>query len=128
VSGRISRSRRPRASSSIAAAAGAADAAGELLYGFAEAICDRKQERRRRSSSCWGCAPASRIGASTTPATYFLPDRWSAPRAAPGAPRRPRGRRHARDPREADAGAIEIAIVGAIDPERYRTLSSPTTR
>ena len=99
-------------------------AAGELLYGFAKAICDRKLEAQAALEQLLGLRTGELvIGASTTPATYFLPDRLVRFREQHPALHVDLVVGDTRAILEKlDAGAIEIAIVGeAIDPERYRT-------
>jgi len=98
-------------------------AAGELLYDFAKGICDAKQKAQGALEKLLGLRTGElRIGASSTPATYYLPEklvrfREEHPSLAVEL--------EIGDTREIlarlDDGRVEIAIVGeAIDPERYR--------
>src|SRR5262245_12535052 len=99
-------------------------AAGEVLYEFAKVICDQKAKAQAALERLLGLRTGDLvIGASTTPATYFLPDplvRF----------REQHPSLHVElvvgDTREIlsalDDGKIEIAVVGEeVDAERYRT-------
>lgn len=99
-------------------------AAGEVLYEFAKVICDQKAKAQAALERLLGLRTGDLvIGASTTPATYYLPDplvRF----------REQHPSLHVElvvgDTREIlnalDDGRIEIAVVGEeVDTERYRT-------
>jgi DNA-binding transcriptional LysR family regulator len=99
-------------------------AAGEVLYEFAKVICDQKGKAQAALERLLGLRTGDLVvGASTTPATYYLPEllvRF----------REQHPSLHLElvvgDTREIlaalDDGKVELAVVGdAVDAERYRT-------
>jgi len=99
-------------------------AAGEVLYEFAKIICEQKAKAQAALEKLLGLRTGDLVvGASTTPATYYLPDPLVRFRDLHPS-------LHVElvvgDTREIlaalDEGKVEIAIVGEeVDAERYRT-------
>ncbi len=98
-------------------------AAGELLWRYARQICEQKAQAQAELERFLGLHQGDlKIGASTTPATYFLPPFLAAfARAHPAI----RVELQVGDSREildaVDQGKVELGIIGDdVDPERYR--------
>jgi DNA-binding transcriptional LysR family regulator len=99
-------------------------AAGEVLYEFAKVICEQKAKAQAALEKLLGLRTGDLVvGASTTPATYYLPEALVRFRELHPS-------LHLElvvgDTREIlaalDEGKVEIAIVGEeVDAERYRT-------
>jgi DNA-binding transcriptional LysR family regulator len=99
-------------------------AAGDVLYNFAKAICEQKRQAQQALEKLLGLRTGELVvGASTTPATYWLPERLVRFREQHPSVHVDLVVDDTRRILERlDEGTIEIAIVGeAIDPERYRT-------
>jgi len=98
-------------------------AAGDLLWRYARQICEQKAQAQTELERFLGLHQGDlTIGASTTPATYFLPPFLAAfARAQPAI----RVELQVGDSREildaVDHGKVELGIIGdEVDPERYR--------
>lgn len=98
-------------------------AAGDLLWRYAKQICEQKAQAQLELERFLGLFQGElRVGASTTPATYFLP-----PILATFARNHPAIRLELMvgDTREVlealELGKVDLALVGdEVDPERYR--------
>ncbi len=99
-------------------------AAGELLWRFARQICEQKAQAQLELDRFLGLHQGElRVGASTTPATYYLPPFLSRFAQAHPAIEIVLTVGDTREILEAlDLGKIELALVGdEVDPDRYRT-------
>ncbi len=98
-------------------------AAGELLWRYARQICEQKAQAQVELDRFLGLRQGElRIGASTTPATYYLPPflaRFAQQHPAIAIELTVGDTREILD--ALDLGKIEFALVGdEVDPDRYR--------
>lgn len=106
-------------------------AAGELLHRYAKVICEQKALAHAELERFLGLHQGDlRLGASTTPATYFLPPHLARFAAEHPAIRIELTVADTRDVLDAlDLGKVEVALVGEeVDPDRYRTQRVATDR
>lgn len=106
-------------------------AAGELLWRYARQICEQKELAQKELERFLGLYQGDlRIGASTTPATYYLPSRLARFAQQHPAIRIDLTVGDTREILDAlEAGRIEIALVGDdVDPDRYKSRAVATDR
>jgi DNA-binding transcriptional LysR family regulator len=106
-------------------------AAGELLWRYARQICEQKAQAQAELDRFLGLHQGDlKIGASTTPATYFLPPFLATFARAHPAIRVELLIGDSREILEAvELGKVELAVVGDdVDPDRYRAVKVATDR